>query len=33
MLSRGVLSLPMHSELTDSEIEAVTDAVCKFFDK
>jgi dTDP-4-amino-4,6-dideoxygalactose transaminase len=33
MLSRGVLSLPMHSELTDSEIEAVSDAVCKFFDK
>lgn len=33
MLSRGVLSLPIHSELTDSEIEAVADAVCKFFDK
>jgi dTDP-4-amino-4,6-dideoxygalactose transaminase len=33
MLSRGVLSLPIHSELTDSEIEAVADTVCKFFDK
>jgi dTDP-4-amino-4,6-dideoxygalactose transaminase len=33
MLSRGVLSLPIHSELTDGEIEAVADAVCKFFDK
>jgi UDP-2-acetamido-2-deoxy-ribo-hexuluronate aminotransferase len=33
MLSRGVLSLPIHSELTDSETEAVSDAVCKFFDK
>lgn len=32
-LSRGVLSLPIYPELTDSEIEAVADIVCKFFDK
>ena len=32
-LSRGVLSLPIYPELSDSEIEAVADAVCKFFDK
>jgi dTDP-4-amino-4,6-dideoxygalactose transaminase len=32
-LSRGVLSLPIYPELTDSEVEAVADAVCKFFDK
>ena len=30
-LSRGVLSLPIYPELTDSEIEAVADTVCKFF--
>ena len=33
MLTRGVLSLPIYPELTDSEIEAVADTVCKFFDK
>lgn len=33
MLSRGVLSLPIHSELTDGEIEAVVDTVFEFFDK
>lgn len=33
MLSRGVLSLPIHPELSDSEIEAVADTVYKFFDK
>lgn len=32
-LSRGVLSLPIYPELSDSEIEAVADTVCKFFDK
>lgn len=32
-LSRGVLSLPIYPELTDSEIETVADTVCKFFDK
>ena len=32
-LSRGVLSLPIYPELTDSEVEAVADTVCKFFDK
>ena len=32
-LSRGVLSLPIYPELTDSEVEAIADAVCKFFDK
>ncbi len=30
-LSRGVLSLPIYPELTDSEIEAVADTICKFF--
>lgn len=33
MLTRGVLSLPIYPELSDSEIETVTDTVCKFFDK
>jgi dTDP-4-amino-4,6-dideoxygalactose transaminase len=32
-LSRGVLSLPIYPELTDSEVETITDMVCKFFDK
>jgi dTDP-4-amino-4,6-dideoxygalactose transaminase len=32
-LSRGVLSLPIYPELTDSEVEAIADTVCKFFDK
>lgn len=32
-LSRGVLSLPIHPELTDSEIETVADSICKYFDK
>jgi dTDP-4-amino-4,6-dideoxygalactose transaminase len=32
-LSRGVLSLPIYPELSDSEVEAVADTVCKFFDK
>ena len=32
-LSRGVLSLPIYPELSDSEIESVADTVCKFFDK
>jgi dTDP-4-amino-4,6-dideoxygalactose transaminase len=32
-LSRGVLSLPIYPELTDSEVEVVADVVCKFFDK
>ena len=32
-LSRGVLSLPIYPELTDSEIESIADIVCKFFDK
>lgn len=32
-LSRGVLSLPIYPELEDSEVEAIADTVCKFFDK
>jgi dTDP-4-amino-4,6-dideoxygalactose transaminase len=32
-LSKGVLSLPIYPELSDSEVEAVADVVCKFFDK
>lgn len=32
-LSRGMISLPIYPELTDSEVESVADAVCKFFDK
>ena len=32
-LSRGVLSLPIYPELTDSEVESIVDTVCKFFDK
>jgi dTDP-4-amino-4,6-dideoxygalactose transaminase len=32
-LSRGVLSLPIYPELTDSEVETISDVVCKFFDK
>lgn len=32
-LTRGVLSLPIHPELTDSEIETIADAICKYFDK
>lgn len=32
-LVRGLLSLPIYPELMDSEVEAVIDAVCKFFDK
>lgn len=32
-LSRGVLSLPIYPELSDSEIETIADTVCKFFDK
>lgn len=32
-LSRGVLSLPIYPELSDSEVETVADIVCKFFDK
>ena len=32
-LAKGVLSLPIYPELSDSEIEAVADTVCKFFDK
>lgn len=32
-LSRGVLSLPIHPELDDSEIEIIADTVLKFFDK
>ena len=32
-LSRGVLSLPIHPELSDSEIETIADAICKYFDK
>jgi dTDP-4-amino-4,6-dideoxygalactose transaminase len=27
------LSLPIYPELSDSEVEAVADTVCKFFDK
>jgi len=33
MLTRGVLSLPIHPELTDSEIETISYTVIKFFDK
>ena len=32
-LTRGLLSLPIYPELTDSEIESISDIVCKFFDK
>lgn len=32
-LSRGVLTLPIHPELSDSEIETVADSVYKYFDK
>ena len=32
-LSRGVLSLPIYPELTDSEVETIADMVNKFFDK
>ena len=32
-MSRGVLSLPIYPELTDSEVETITDMGCKFFDK
>ena len=32
-LSRGVLSLPIYPELTDSEVETIADTVHKFFDK
>lgn len=32
-LSRGVLSLPIYPELTDSEVETISDLVHKFFDK
>ena len=30
-LPAAVLSLPMDSELTDAEVERVTDAVCRYF--
>ena len=33
MLMRGVLSLPIYPELTDSEIEFIADTVKKFYDK
>lgn len=33
MLCKGVLSLPIYPELTDSEIEAIADAVVSFYDK
>lgn len=33
MLSRGVLSLPIYPELTDSEIEAISERIKSFFDK
>jgi len=33
MLSRGVISLPMYPELTDSEIEYISEKVQLFFDK
>ena len=32
-LARGVLSLPIHPELSDSEVETVADSICKYFDK
>ena len=32
-LSRGVLSLPIYPELTDDEVETISDTVHKFFDK
>lgn len=31
MLVRGLLSLPIYPELTDSEVECVADIVCKFY--
>jgi dTDP-4-amino-4,6-dideoxygalactose transaminase len=31
MLSRGVLSLPMYPELTDREVQYITDKVKSFF--
>jgi dTDP-4-amino-4,6-dideoxygalactose transaminase len=31
MLTRGVLSLPIYPELTDSEIEYIADKVCEFY--
>lgn len=33
MLSRGVLSLPMYPELTDTEVEYIATSVIQFFDK
>jgi dTDP-4-amino-4,6-dideoxygalactose transaminase len=33
MLSRGVLSLPMYPELTDTEVSYILDKVRLFFDK
>lgn len=33
MLSRGVISLPIYPELTDSEVQYIADRVVKFFDK
>lgn len=33
MLSRGVLSLPIYPELTDSEVETISSTVIRFFDK
>lgn len=32
-LTRGILSLPIYPELTDSEVETIASTVCKFFDK
>lgn len=31
MLSRGVLSLPLYPELTDTEVEYIADKVCSFY--
>ena len=33
MLSKGVLSLPMYPELTDSEIETITEKISNFYTK
>jgi hypothetical protein len=31
MLVRGVLSLPIYPELTDNEIENITDTIIRFY--
>ena len=33
MLSKGVLSLPMYPELTDNEIETITEKIRDFYTK